>query len=309
MVDFNKSGTDLKEALLNYLRDRANESFEEEIDQYGREQNKKLARALNKQVNKTQENLAQILNQKAEKESWDNKTLLPKMLMLEHCKNIIMLESRNDVWSYDYMAFSRRIGEIWEPFCMLCFEYPIKDIELFVPPLFSEVKKNLHDEIEAYIDDLNITNEKKEELKNYYQKVWKLVASGEIKLELDLHFISEEGKKVNVDFKSGFGSNEKGNTNRLLMVATVYDNIDDEDYECTLLVRSVEDENNNYFQTLKNSNVWNAYCGADAYDNIFEYSGFNLQKWIKNNIEWEDDFRAETLEYFKEKNLFKYLTW
>lgn len=34
-----------------------------------------------------------------------------------------MIDFRNSIWSYDYMAFSRRIGEIWKPFCKLCFEH------------------------------------------------------------------------------------------------------------------------------------------------------------------------------------------
>ncbi len=309
MVDFSKTGEKLKKELLNYFRERAKESTEELIDQYGRKQYKKLATAVNGQVNKSQENLKQILSQQAKKNKWNNQNLLPKMLMLDHCKNIVMLESRNEVWPYEYMAFSRRVGEIWESFCMLCFEYPIKNIELFIPPLFTEVKEDLHNEVEEYIDKLEITNKQKKELKRYYNKVWKLVASGEIKLELDLHFITEDGEKVNVDFKSGFGSNEKGNTNRLLMVATVYHNIDDEDYECTLLVRSEEDQNNHYFQILKNSNVWNGYCGEDAYRKIQKYTGFNLKNWISNHINWEEDFNKESLKHFKEKDLIKYLTW
>lgn len=309
MIDFNKSGKDLKSALLNYMRERAKESLEESVDQYGRKQYKKLANDLNTQVNKSHDNLRQILLQQAKKNSWLNKNLLPKMLMLEHCKNIVMLESRNSVWPYEYMAFSRRVGEIWEPFCMLCFEYPIKNIELFIPPLFAEVRDKLHKEVEDYIDDLKITDEQKKELKRYYNKVWKLVASGEIKLELDLHFIAEDNTKVNIDFKSGFGSNEKGNTNRLLMVATIYENIEDEDYECTLLVRSAEDENNNYFQRLKKSSVWNAHCGVDAYKKIESYTGFNLQQWISSNIDWENDFDEETINHFKEDDLFKYLAW
>ncbi|AUO79553.1 hypothetical protein BSP10_150 [Bacillus phage BSP10] len=51
--------------------------------------------------------------------------------------------------------------------------------------------------------------------------MWELVVSGEIKLESDLHF-EKDGVKYNVDFKSGFNSNEKGNTNRLLMVGSIY---------------------------------------------------------------------------------------
>jgi len=58
----------------------------------------------------------------------------------------------------------------------------------------------------------------------YYRKVWALVTSGDVKLELDLHFIYK-GKKFVVDLKSGFHSNEKGNTNRLLLVGAIYKNL------------------------------------------------------------------------------------
>ena len=141
--------------------------------------------------------------------------------MVTHASNIVMIESRNDVWPYEYMSFSRRIGELWEPFCKLCFDYPNRALTLFIPPLFSEVKQKLTDEIEDYVDALTIMEEQKRELKRYYNKVWSFVTSGEIKLELDLHF-EQDGEKFVVDFKSGFGSNEKGNTNRLLLVATIY---------------------------------------------------------------------------------------
>lgn len=76
----------------------------------------------------------------------------------------------------------------------------------------------------------------------YYHKVWGLIISGEIQLELDLHFIFE-GQKYVVDFKSGFGSNEKGNTNRLLLVASIYKNLE-ENFNPLIFVRSAE--NNNY---------------------------------------------------------------
>ena len=218
-----------------------------------------------------------------------------------------MLESRNDVWPYEYMAFSRRIGEIWEPFCKLCFDYPVRDISFFIPPLFSEVKRKLSDEIKDYISSLNITNKQKKELLKYYDKVWSLVTSGEIKLELDLHFQVNNEKK-NVDFKSGFGSNEKGNTNRLLLVATIYKYLE-ENYKCILLVRSDEDSNNNYFQTLKNSGVWEAFCGKDSYTEIQQYSGFDINTWISQNIDWESDLKKDTIGYFKNNDLIQYLKW
>jgi hypothetical protein len=161
------------------------------------------------------------------------------------------------------------------------------------------------DEIVNYIDKLKITDDKRQELKKYYDKVWSLVSSGEIQLELDLHFSYNDQKYV-VDFKSGFGSNEKGNTNRLLLVATIYQNLD-ENYKCLLLVRA--DENNSYFNTLKKSTIWDAYCGNEAYEKIKEYSGYDLKLWTDTNIDWATDFDPETTAYFTDKNLLQYLLW
>ena len=225
--------------------------------------------------------------------------------MITYCNIVVMIESRNAVRAYEYMDFSRRVGELWDPFCKLCFRYPINNLSLFIPPLFSEVKKKMTDEIVNYIDKLKITDDKRQELKKYYDKVWSLVSSGEIQLELDLHFSYNDQKYV-VDFKSGFGSNEKGNTNRLLLVATIYQNLD-ENYKCLLLVRA--DENNSYFNTLKKSTIWDAYCGNEAYGKIKEYSGYDLKLWTDTNIDWATDFDLETTAYFTDKNLLQYLLW
>jgi hypothetical protein len=246
--------------------------------------------------------------QKARKQSWADESLLNNILMLTYCCYVVMIECRNQVWPYEYMAFSRRVGEIWEPFCKLCFEHPVvDDVDLFVPPVFAEVRQQLEQEIRDCIDQLNISGEQKRELRRYYDKVWRLVNSGAVKLELDLHF-EKGGKKYVVDFKSGFGSNEKGNTNRLLLVATAYD-ILDEDYKCVMLVRSPEDENNQYFQILKNSGIWEAYCGNDAYEQIERYAGFDLGAWIDRWVDWENDFDDETSRYFRDQDLVKYLRW
>ncbi|MHB8596211.1 MAG: hypothetical protein ACYDER_05300 [Ktedonobacteraceae bacterium] len=205
------------------------------------------------------------------------------------------------------MAFSRRVGELWEPFCKLCFEFPLSKAVLFIPPLFSDVKKRLTNEIDEYIHQLNITQEQKEELKRYYIKVWSLIISGEIQLELDLHFMLDDEKYV-VDFKSGFGSNEKGNTNRLLMVATIYESLE-ANYHCLLLVRADEDKNNAYFQILKNSGIWSAYCGDEAYARIREFSGFNLKQWITNSVDWKSDLLPEMSQYLGSNKLEHYLAW
>jgi hypothetical protein len=217
-----------------------------------------------------------------------------------------MLESRNDVWSYEYMTFARRMGELWDPFCQLCWEYPInKNIGYFVPPLFKDVREKLSKELEEFIGKLKISEIEKEELRKYYKKVWTLVDSGEINLSLDLHF--EDGKdKYVVDFKSGFGSNEKGNTNRLLLVASVY-KILEEGHKCLLFVRSSEDRNNNYLQILKNSELWTVYCGSETYEQIKQITGFDLSGWLKKHVDWENDFESKMYEHLKENNLIGYL--
>lgn len=177
---------------------------------------------------------------------------------------------------------------------------------MFVPPLFAEVKQSLTDEINTYIGKLKIEERERVQLKRYYDKVWNLVTSGEIQLECDLHF-TDGIKKYVVDFKSGFGSNEKGNTNRLLLVGSIYKNIEAEDFHCMIFVRSTE--NNHYLTTLRNSGVWDTSCGADAYHRIQHYTGFDIHSWIENHVDWLNDFTPEMKETVQNNGLQNYLIW
>lgn len=304
-MKIDKTIKDRKIELLSYFRDRASEALTVIKSKFADTQFDKRARAINDSLNQTKSALITTILQQAEKEKWTNKEKLECILMVTYCNIVVMIESRNAVRPYEYMDFSRRVGELWDPFCKLCFYYPINDISLFIPPLFSEVKKKMTDEIAEYIDNLTITTEEKQELKKYYDKVWSLVSSGEIQLELDLHFLHNDQKYV-VDFKSGFGSNEKGNTNRLLLVATIYQNLD-ENYKCLLFVRA--EENNSYFNTLKNSGIWEAYCGNEAYEKIKTHSGYDLKLWTDTNIDWANDFNNETITHFTDNNLLQYLLW
>lgn len=306
MITIDKSLSIRKDDLLTYFRERGEEALKTIERTYGVSEFRDRARAINMALIETKNNLTTAMLQKASKGKWTNTEIVSCILMMTYTNDIVMLELRNEVWPYEYMTFSRRIGELWEPFCKLCFEYPIRELEFFVPLLFSEVKQKLTNEIEEYIDTLGITREQKEELKRYYDKVWKLVPE-KVDLELDLHFEQEQQKFV-VDFKSGFSSNEKGNTNRLLLVASVYKNLGG-NYRCLLLVRAEEDRNNNYFRTLKNSGIWEAHCGDETYTTINEHSGFDLKRWIETNIDWESDFKAEAMEYFRNNNLEQYLKW
>jgi hypothetical protein len=173
-MNISKNLKNNKNELLKYFRNRAEELLSEIKTSYGSTQYKQQASAINKALIETKEKLIATLLQQAERERWSNQEKLECILMITYANYIVMLEARNEVWPYEYMTFSRRIGELWEPFCKLCFLYPINNIFLFIPPLFSEVKQKLSNEIENYIAELNIADEQKEQLLKYYAKVWGL---------------------------------------------------------------------------------------------------------------------------------------
>ena len=154
---------------------------------------------------------------------------------------------------------------------------------------------------------LPLSNDIKIELKRQYAFPWTMVDSGGIKLDLDLHF-EQNGVHYNCDFKSGFSSNEKGNTNRLLLVGSIYNSLGNNE-KTLLFVRQSEDENNHYLQTLKNSPYWDVYCANDCYSAIKKFTGFDLRGWIDHNIDWENDISKEFSNHLRENDLLKYLTW
>lgn len=144
-------------------------------------------------------------------------------------------------------------------------------------------------------------------LKYYYSIPWGLVDSGGIKLGLDLHF-EQDGVHYNCDFKSGFSSNEKGNTNRLLLVGSIYQSLG-ENEKTFLFVRQAEEQNNHYLQTLKNSPYWSCFCADDCYAKMAEYTGFDLREWLDNNVDWKNDISTEFRNHLEENDLIGYLTW
>ena len=233
--------------------------------------------------------------------------LLDKVLLIQYVTYVIMLEYRNKVWKYDYMTFSRRIGEIWEEFCKIPFYYPVTNLELVDPIDFNTHKEHFQDEVKTYINNLNISDLEKDSLHSYFEYTWSLVESGQISLSLDLHF-KTANTFYNVDYKSGFSSNEKGNTNRLLLVGSIYSSMSTP-YKNLIFVRQTEEENNHYFQTLKNSPFWTTYCGAEAYQAIGQFTGVDLRSWMDNNINWHNDISADFKNDLIENNILKYLTW
>ena len=285
---------------------KAGDSILVELSKTKKSKNDK-ASEINKRIKEFRDGEIASINIIAKRDAWDNQSLLNEILLLTYASYIVMLEYRNMVWEYEYMAFARRIGELWEPFCKLSFDFPVKELTLIDPPDFDEVQARIKNDATEYIDSLDLPDEIKDELKRHYDVPWTMVDSGGIKLGLDLHF-EQDGIHYNCDFKSGFSSNEKGNTNRLLLVASIYNSLGEIEKNI-LFVRQAEDENNHYLQTLKNSPYWEVYCADDGYAAMKAFTGFDMRKWLDENVDWKNDISAELKQHLERNDLLKYLTW
>ncbi|WP_421779577.1 hypothetical protein [Gardnerella sp. DNF01151] len=272
-----------------------------------RKSKKDKASEINKSIKNYRNEKLSLILRKSRSEKWDNERILNEIMCMTYTSYIAMLEYRNKVWPYEYMAFARRIGELWEPFCRLPFEYPIKTLRIIEPPKFEDVQSGIQKNATDYINSLQLADDIKKELKRHYSIPWTMVDSGGIKLALDLHF-EQNGIHYNCDFKSGFSSNEKGNTNRLLLVASIYNSLGAGE-KTLLFVRQNEDENNHYLQTLKNSPYWDVYCANDCYEAIKSFTGFDLRNWLDVNADWKKDISADFKQHLQANDLLKYLTW
>src|SRR5437764_66757 len=80
-------------------------------------------------------NLLADVTATAAKEKWASERLLDCQLRLFYCSLVVNLASRNQVVAYDYMDFSRRVGEVWEGFCKLCWNAPVNSqLKRLKPP-------------------------------------------------------------------------------------------------------------------------------------------------------------------------------
>ena len=267
----------------------------------------KKSDAINKAIKQYLSENIEKVKREAKNDGWTNEQLLNEILLVTFASYIVMLEYRNKVWPYEYMAFARRIGELWEPFCKLPFEFPVKNLKLIKPHDFEKVQSGMRKKATDYISTLSLNDQEKRMLIYYYSVPWSLVDSGGIKLGLDLHF-EQDGIRYNCDFKSGFSSNEKGNTNRLLLVGSIYQSLG-ENERTLLFVRQEEDQNNHYLQTLKNSPYWSCFCADVCYAKMAEFTGFNLRDWLDTNVDWRNDISAEFRKHLEDNNLIGYLTW
>ena len=292
---------------INFFRKKCEKTLKELCSETKVKKSEEKAKIINKMIKQLRDECINNVLLDSKNKKWDNKKRLEELMLLTYASYIAMLEYRNKVWPYEYMAFSRRIGELWEPFSKLPFYYSINDLKIIDVPNFDEIQNLIKNDAIGFIKSLEIDNELKNKLLADYKIPWTMVDSGGIKLELDLHF-EQKGVHYNCDFKSGFSSNEKGNTNRLLLVASIYRYIGNNE-RTLLFVRQREDENNHYLQTLKESNYWDVYCANDCYKKIYDFTGFDIRKWLDDNVDWSNDISKELKEHLQKYDLLKYLTW
>ena len=133
--------------------------------------------ALNKLKNGDKKKQTQILNKEIKKycellikeetgkyldcSEQDNSVLLNQILLITYASYVVMLEARHKLWNYEYMSFTRRIGELWEVFCKIPFYYPLKELEIIAAPKYKKVQENFENKSFEYIDSLAIDETQK----------------------------------------------------------------------------------------------------------------------------------------------------
>lgn len=260
---------------------------------------KKRAQIVNAQVEAKVNSLRDEIMSISEK-----KTKQHKLLVLEYCSSIVSLQYRHQVWPYEYMAFSRRIGELWERFCKACWESPSADgVSRVQAPKFSKIVSKIQENISSAIDSLQ--TEKKNVVLQNVKTLLTLV--GDINMNEDEVF-AVNGQLHVVDFKSGFGSNEKGNTLRLLAVGRAYKQ-HDQNTRLMLMVRQAE--NNNYLEILRSSGVWEVFCADRTYELIEQLTGAEISKIRAEIINFNNDLSETFINDLTKQlsDLTEYLKW
>lgn len=252
--------------------------------------------------------------------------------LVYYCWVIVSLECRNTLWNYESMDLSRRSGELWESLLKQCWSYPVfNTVKRFIAPDFMDVAEGIKSAFNNKLHNKQIEANIVREISTEYSTMWSILGDS-INLNSDELFettYNEHGnlevsdKKYIIDFKGSYGSNEKGNKERLLTVARIYNllnkyNLTDKEFNCILAVRTVEAGGHNYLRQLESSKLWSVLRGNEVYEMIFEFTGFDILSFVKEkDLQIMKDLNEETAEYMKSKITSKqnktfadhYLTW
>lgn len=223
-------------------------------------------------------------------------------LLLQYCFSVAGLEYRHRVWPYEYMAFSRRIGELWEAFCKTAWDYSSNQSMVRIEyPKFTEVRDVLSNRLQENIG----AHAARDVMLSDIDTLFGII--GDINMKED-EVCSVAGRPHIIDFKSGFGSNEKGNMLRLDAVGRAY-RIWNHETRLMLLVR--QNVNNNYLEVLRRTGLWEVHTGNAAYDQMAAITGVDIQQIRARVINWQADLSPELFHFLENQatNLTTYLDW
>ncbi len=205
-----------------------------------------------------------------------------KVLEAQYSYIITYLNHRHSLWSYDYMTFPRRVGELWESFCKASFKNS-PSIRPYNPPNFERVRRDL-------------TRRKVPSV------LWDIV--GDVNMKTDGMFYCHKRLHV-VDLKSSFNSHEKGNFQRLRTVGAVY-KLWRPRSKRLIIVRE-KDDNADYLDKL--SDYWDVRCGDEAYNTIRDLTSIDLKSWINTHVDFKRHLNSDLYTYLQRRELTKYLVW
>ena len=266
------------------------------IDSIHGKSKQQKTKVLNNLILREKDNIKkQLLN----KYSFSRENISIFNLILQYCFSVVSLEYRHRLWEYEYMSLSRRNGELWESFCKTAWDCPNTNTVRICEPNFFQIRDNIYHSLRELIEN----HGNKDKIISKFDDVFKLI--GAINMKEDEIFMINDIIHV-IDFKSGFGSNEKGNTLRLIAVGEAY-KLWNPKTQLLILVR--QQENNNYLQKLKRDSHWNVYCGYYSYIKIDEFTRSGICYVIDNIVDFEHDLSDSFIDFLKKESLLEYLKW
>lgn len=293
-----------KEALLNYFRNKATSKLME-LQSSTIAKNKKT-RIMNNEL----KNLLTILDRDLHSISNDppNFNRTTAALLTYYCYCVVSIECRNTLWEYTSMDLSRRSGELWENFVKRSWEYSVKSINAYNAPDFHELVNEIKRRFASKLGRMNLAEQLVDEIVADYEQAWYVVGDT-INPDSDQLFESDNYFVV-IDFKGSYGSNEKGNKDRLLAVAKIYKILDalypaQKPHKCILAVRTIDGNGHNYLRQLEDSTLWTVERGSqNVYNMAGDYTGYNFYEYLINkyNLNIIQDFQMETRNYMQGQN-------
>jgi hypothetical protein len=223
------------------------------------------------------------------------------LIILNYCYAVKALDYRNSVWQYEYMALSRRVGELWERFCKAAWDSPTREnVARIDAPEFSDVIQAIHDRMLS-----NTKHEARQTVEADMGAIRDLI--GTINMAEDEMFSVNDVPHI-IDFKSGFGSNEKGNMLRLRAVGKAY-KLWNPETKLLFLVRQTQ--NNNYLEVIRKEALWDVRCGIEAYNTIDELTGARFSTIRQDCVDFDADLSDAFLEGLDGQlsNLKNYFVW